>query len=191
LVGLSAAAVAVLAYLGLDTWRRELKGKSEYQLAKDVLKAVYKVRDAFRHVRNPVIYSYEFPEAMRDSNGSLKREHDHEGMAHVYEKRFSILNGAFMDLEEKHLEAQVEWGQEFQEIIIPLRECRAELLVTVQSMLERKKTRDRMTPDEASNETSILYHLGKDSKYDKFTPKIEEAVNKFEKWLRPHISRKK
>jgi len=38
----SAASAAFFAYLGLSTWRKELKGKSEYQLAKDVLKSVYK-----------------------------------------------------------------------------------------------------------------------------------------------------
>lgn len=52
IVALAAAFAAVSAYLGIRTWRAELKGKSEYELAKDLLKAVYKVREAFYHVRH-------------------------------------------------------------------------------------------------------------------------------------------
>ena len=59
LIGLSALFAAIFAYMGLTTWRKELKGKSEYQIAKDVLKSVYRVRDAFKQVRHPAIYQYE------------------------------------------------------------------------------------------------------------------------------------
>jgi hypothetical protein len=79
-IGLSAASAAVFAYLGLSAWRRELKGKSEYELAKEVLKSVYKVREAFKHVRRPGIYQYEYPEEMRDHHGHLKKENDHAAL---------------------------------------------------------------------------------------------------------------
>jgi hypothetical protein len=59
--------------LGLRTWRRQLKGTSEYTKAKEVLKAVYKVGRAFRHIRSASIYEYEYPEEMRDSFGLKKR----------------------------------------------------------------------------------------------------------------------
>jgi len=192
-VALAAAAAAVFAYLGLSAWRKELKGKSEYQLAKDVLKSVYKVREAFKHVRNPVIYQYEYPENMRDHHGHLKREHNFEGTAHVYEERWKKMAEAFGELEEHHLAAQVEWGPEFQEVIVKLRSCRIELLVAIQQMLERKKNPHEaagMKAHERAEERSVLYHLGGDSEHDKFTPQVEEAIDAFEKWLRPHIRHK-
>lgn len=119
-VAISTASMAILAYRGITTWRKELKGKAEYQLAKNVLKAVYKVRDAFKIVRHPFIYSYEYPEKMTDHSGHLKSEYNYEGTLNVYEKRFEKLDEAFRDLEEKHFDAQVEWGAQFQEIIVPL-----------------------------------------------------------------------
>jgi len=189
-VGLAAAAAAIFAYLGLSAWRKELKGKAEYQLAKDVLKSVYKVREAFKHVRNPIIYQYEYPEGMRDYHGHLKHEHDHEGTAHVYEKRWEIMAKAFGELEEHHLAAQVEWGSGFQEVIVKLRSCRVELLIAIQQMLERKKNPREAPvtkPEERVEERSVLYHTGNNSEHDKFTPQIEEAINDFEKWLRPHV----
>ena len=193
LLGLSAVSAAVFAYLGLIAWRKELKGKSEYQLAKDVLKSVYRVREAFKHVRNPVIYQYEYPEEMRDHHGHLQREQDYEGTAHVYEKRWEVMAKAFGDLEEHHLDAQVEWGAEFQNKIVKLRSCRVELMIAIQQVLERKKNPREAalsSAEEKAEERSVLYHLGSGLKHDKFTPEIEEAVNEFEAWLRPYIKHK-
>jgi hypothetical protein len=192
LVGLSAVSAAVFAYLGLTTWRKELKGKSEYQLAKEVLKSVYKVREAFKHVRNPWIYQYEYPNEMLDDTGHLKREQNYEGTAHVYEKRWEMMTEAFRELEEHHLEAQVEWGSEFQDVITKLRSCKVDLLIAIQQMLEHKKNPREIGLTDAekhAEERSVLYYHGSDSKYDKFTPQIDEAINEFEKWLRPHIKR--
>jgi hypothetical protein len=188
LIGLSAVSAAVFAYLGLTVWRKELKGKAEYQLAKDVLKSVYKVREAFKHVRNPGIFQFEYPEEMVDSSGHLKRENDYEGTAHVYEKRWESMNIAFRELEERHLEAQVEWGYEFQDVILDLRSCQSDLLVAIQQMLEQKKN-PRAIGQTGYDQRSVLYNLGSDSKLDTFTPQIDKSINEFEKWLRPHIKR--
>lgn len=191
-VSLAAVAAAVLAYLGLSTWRKELKGKSEYELAKRVLKSVYKVREAFKQVRNPAIWQYEYPEEMRNHHGHLKPEHNCAGTAHVYEKRWEKMHEAFKELEEMHLEAQVEWGPEHQDVIVKLRQCRSELLTAIQQMLERKKDphAEPRKAEEIAEERSVLEHLGKNSKHDKFTPQIDEAVGEFEMWLRPHVRHK-
>lgn len=190
-VGLAAASAAIFAYLGLDAWRKELKGKAEYELAKDVLKSAYRVREAFKHVRNPAIFQYEYPPNMTDHHGHLKKEHNYDGISHVYETRWKKMDDAFRELEEHHLAAQVEWGSEFQDVIMKLRSCRAELLVTIQQFIERKKNvypGSQNTAEEFAKERSVLYHSGNDSKYDKLTPQIDEAVAEFEKWLRPHIT---
>ena len=179
LVGLSAASAAIFAYLGLSAWRKELKGKAEYELAKEVLKSVYRVREAFKYVRKPTIYCYEYPADMKN---------DYERTKHVYEKRFEKIDDAFRELEEHHLAAQVEWGSEFQNVIEKLRSCKADLLVAVQQRLERNKN-----PQESSQTTteerSVLDSLGS-KMYDTFTPKINEAIADFEGWLRPHIRNK-
>jgi hypothetical protein len=193
LVGLSAVSAAIFAYLGLSAWRKELKGKAEYELAKDVLKSVYRVREAFKHVRNPAIFQYEYPADMTDHHGHLEGKHDYEGTAHVYEKRWEKMDQAFRELEEHHLAAQVEWGSKFQDVIKKLRSCRADLLIAVQQLLERKKNPrevPRTTAEEKAEERSVLYHLGSDSEHDTFTPQIDEAIADFERWLRPHVRNK-
>jgi hypothetical protein len=190
LLGIAAAATALFAYLGLSAWRKELKGKAEYELAKDVMKSVYRVREAFKHVRNPAIFQYEYPSDMVDQSGHVMREHDYDATAHVYESRWKQLDEAFAKLEDYHLAAQVEWGSKYQNVIMGLRSCRAELLVTTQRFLQRKKNAYDMpltAMEQKAEERSVLYHLGADSELDKFTPEINAAIGEFEKWLRPHI----
>jgi type IV secretory pathway VirB2 component (pilin) len=51
--GLAAATAAVIGVLGLRTWKAQLKGKTEYETARSLLRCVYRVRDAMRVVRNP------------------------------------------------------------------------------------------------------------------------------------------
>ncbi len=190
IIAISAAVAAVMAVWGLTAWRRELKGKSEYAKAKEVLKAVYRVREGFKHVRRPAIWQFEYPEEMIDSNGYLKPEHDHEGNTYVYETRIKVLNEAFSELEEQTLDAQVEWGPEFEDVIKPLRECRADLMIAIQDFLEAKKIphyNQGRTKEERTKHLSVLYYGGPGSERDKFTPQINKAIEGFEDRLRPRI----
>ncbi|KAA5986097.1 hypothetical protein [Pantoea sp. M_4] len=50
---------AIVAVKGLSTWRRQLKGQSDYSLAKDVLINLYKYRDALFFVRHPLLTAAE------------------------------------------------------------------------------------------------------------------------------------
>jgi hypothetical protein len=192
IITLAAILASILGVIGLNTWRRELKGKSQYLKAKEILNAVYKVREAFKYVRNPAIFSSEYPKELLDKFGSLKKEFRFEGNVQVYESRFKVLQEAFIKLEELNIDAQVEWGSEFQYVIDPLRKCRAELLITIQDFLASKKEnyddryKNALTKAE---ERSILYFIGPNSEHDKFTPEIDNAVLEFEKILRPIIKK--
>jgi len=43
------------AYIGLQSWKRELRLRNNYQLAKQILIAIYNVRDAIRQVRSSLV----------------------------------------------------------------------------------------------------------------------------------------
>ena len=191
-LALCGIATVVFAYCGLTTWRKELKGKSEYTKAKEVLKTVYKVQRAFMVVRAPAILSYEYPENMRDEAGNLKREFDYEGTFHVYEARWKFLAETFQELEDQTLDAQVEWGPRFRDVIVPFRKCRHELQIAIEFMLRAKKFpngRPRSSREELMEQRSVLYYLGENSVDDGFTKAINAAIDRFETELRPHIKK--
>jgi hypothetical protein len=104
------------------------------------------------------------------------------------------MHEAFVELEKLHLEAMVEWGSEYQDVIVPMRHCRAEVQIAIQHLLSRYQNPhepDWMDKEEKKKQQAVLYYGGDDSKYDTYTPEINDAVTKFEEWLRPHISREK
>ena len=46
---------AFVAFKGLGTWRRQLKGLSEYELSRRILVTLFKYRDAINGVRHPAM----------------------------------------------------------------------------------------------------------------------------------------
>jgi len=135
----SAVFAAYTAFKGLNVWKQELKGRSEYQIAKDTLRAVYKVRDAFIHVRHPATFSHDYPEGMTDKWGRLKGACSYKGLKYVYETRWKFMEEAFFELEDRNSEALVEWGFGKREYIVALRQCRSKLLMAIEYHLARKK----------------------------------------------------
>jgi hypothetical protein len=182
-VALATACAAIIGFLGLQTWRRELKGKSEYTKAKEILRAVYRVRYAFWDVRNPAIWQYEYPKEMCEPSGHLKKECRYEGTLQVYEKRWKYLEDAFNQLKEQHLDAEVEWGEDFQDVIWPLLKCKGELMVAIQEYI---KLTSSDTYARSEKDWSEIVHR---TKNDNFTQQINAAIHEFEKRLRPLIKK--
>ncbi|KSU83411.1 hypothetical protein GA0061096_2666 [Fictibacillus enclensis] len=193
IVALATLGTAYLAYRGVNIWRKQLIGKSRYEIAKSLLIAVYEVRDAFMDVRNPLVYQFEYPEnktiTQGPLTGNLKDEHKYEGSVYVYQNRFKGLNEAFIKLERLNLEAQVEWGPDYQYVIRPLRQCKTVLNLSIRDYLESLKDPFYLKEIEKKKRDlrEMMYYSGENSKYDLLTPKINEAINLFEVWLRPTL----
>jgi len=45
----------VIAYRGLSEWKGQLRGRTEYSVARDYLKALIRLRTAIEGVRDPVV----------------------------------------------------------------------------------------------------------------------------------------
>lgn len=184
---------AIIAHRGVNLWRAQLHGTSEYETAKELLRRVYKVREAFKHVRRPQIYAYEYPQNLMTDLGRLDEAHKKEGTAHAYAQRLQLLNETMSVLEEKVIDGLAEFGPDFGGSIIPLRECYATLSMAIQDHIESLDdiTRERAERRAASSgihPREIIYYLGEDpSPHDKLTPLINEAVNRFERALRSKV----
>jgi len=180
IVAFSACFTALFAYLGLRIWRKELKGKSEYIKAKNLLKAVFKVKRAFAQVRNPAIFGFEFPN---------DEENEYKKTLFVYEKRWGVLVKAFEELEEHNLDARVEWGDEFEELIAPLINCRYELMLALSKFLRNKK--GEKVKDIAGDFQKWIKEVDeviyKTNDTDEFDVNLNDAINKYETKLRSYI----
>ena len=60
LLCLSAVAVAVFAWIGLKTWRRELTGKARFETARSMMRSGSELKAAFEQARNPFTMAHEW-----------------------------------------------------------------------------------------------------------------------------------
>jgi hypothetical protein len=191
IVSISAVIGVCIAFAGLRSWRKELKGKSEYQKAKDVLKAAFRVKIGFMVVRQSMMYFHEYPKEMCDEIGNLKSGQEFEATKYLYQNRMKVLLDAFKELENQTLEAQVEWGNEFQSVILPLKLCLGELIRAIQDYLQtlRKDDQQELLLEERKNMRSKLYYVAENFDLDPFTTQINTAIERYEEKLRPHINK--
>lgn len=96
----------VLAFYGLNKWKKEYKGKVKYVLAQKTLKIIYTLRDRFKGVRSNFIFAHEFPK------GYDPRDDDPiEGEKYVFENRLNPLNETYNELLSLLPEIEVEFGK--------------------------------------------------------------------------------
>ncbi|OLE53103.1 MAG: hypothetical protein AUG51_14975 [Acidobacteria bacterium 13_1_20CM_3_53_8] len=184
----------VVAIYGVIAWKKQLKGKTEYELARRVLRAIYKVRDSIRIVRSPIQTGGEIEEAVKASGISYdpddKSTHA-KTQAAIYESRWKQLNEARSNLQLELLEAEVSWGEGIKDKLKPLNECIGKLYATVYlyiAELERPSRRtDEVAEKNREESLRILYWVSDNPEEDSFSGKVKGAVEQIETFLKPHL----
>ena len=190
---LSAVTVAGIAILGLQTWKKQLKGKTEYELARRLLRTVYKVRDAIRLVRNPIMGAGEISQALQENNIEVD-QHDERfdaiSQRSVYQRRLDKVQDALTELALDVFEAEAIWGQGIREKLEPLRKSVLTLFADIMLYLEQIEEPDRHILDRetAHKIRGVIYECSEDPSKDSFTAEIIEAIKQVEDYLRPHLN---
>ncbi|HSW74647.1 MAG TPA: hypothetical protein VLG16_02135 [Candidatus Saccharimonadales bacterium] len=171
---LVALAGVIVAGLGLNTWRKQIRGQSEYELAKKLMLQVYQLRDALQDVRNPFL---SVQEADKDS-----AEKDWEISA--YNNRLKPVREIIAQFNVSQLEAEVVWDDKTANAKKALldRVSRLHVVVNLYFSKQRNKITDENLPKDYSD---VLYRRGDDK--DKYEKSLDEAVKEYEKVLKPHL----
>jgi hypothetical protein len=191
LLGGAAVATASVAVIGLKNWSRELRGKADFDVARGLIRATYKLRDEIRACRSPFIRGQEFPEGYYDPAKKSTPENEAQGWAHVYKNRWQPVWGAIQEFDAQTLEAEALWGGGIREKTDKLRECVAELNSAIDAIISDKASggRDFESDQEFGRKMrSIASASGSDSK-NELSKKIAEAVTGIEDKIRPHLKR--
>src|SRR5215216_7272461 len=93
--GAAALVASYVALAGLDTWKKQLTANAERELARRVLIAVYKVRDAINDCR---LIATDIDSVTVDIT------------QRIHEKKFEKLDEAKADLDAELLEAEAVWA---------------------------------------------------------------------------------
>lgn len=179
IIGTSSA--VILGVIGLTTWKRQLTGTNEYELAKKALLGAYEVEQAIQSVRSPMLHlRKEEVEAGR----SLEEEQN------IYNERMKLLYQKWAELQITRLETKVVWSNDafntFNELHQRVADLRGAIWLhfwmkgafagpgaTVDNSYERVREND-----------TIIYYLNDD---DEFTKKVRSSIENIEQFFTPKV----
>ena len=172
-----------LGIIGLSTWRRQLRGTAEYEVAKKALRLTYEVQDAIRAVRSPMMY---FRQEEVEAGRALQEEQ------RIYQERLNRLEGRWSELRTVILESKFIWGPEAESIFKALRERIATLHSEIWLHFWLKgayagpgATVDRSPERVAANDKAV-YSVSDD---DDFSRQVKTAVDNVEKFFEKRVRR--
>jgi hypothetical protein len=166
----------IIAGFGLKTWKRQLRGKSEYEIAKNLLKSTYKYREAINSVRHPFMDIAEMPEPPKDSPQSNEEKKRFYGIAKAYENRWNKVVEVRIEIGTELLEAEVLWGNDIKERYKDLFNLEKKLFINLKHYL------NNINPDASiklSCDEDIIYSksIGDENAGDEYTNKLNKFIN--------------
>ena len=179
MTGCAAIAATVIAALGLKTWKRQLHGNANYEVARRLLRATYRLRESIRFFRSPFISTGEMIAARKATGQEDASEDRSEAIA--YQVRWQKVSDARVEWEAELLEAEALWGPDIRERGDTLLQC----LGTLHASIIRWVSRSVRAADDLDKIMAVIYDL-EDVSAD-FSIKLNSAIENLELPMRPHL----
>jgi len=191
---ISLTVAGVVAIKGLQTWRDQLKGTANYELAKRVLKATYRLRDALQYVRNPLILAGEFSHAVKEAQLEVSpsdEDYHAKSTAAVYQLRWKPVFEAYKDLELEAVEAETLWGQEARDATNSIRKSINSLSTALDFYLRDMQPHGPRILDNLTRDTyeKIVYSFSNNPEEDPYLNELNLSIRAIEEIARPYLTR--
>lgn len=193
-----AAGVGIyVALAGLSTWKRQLKGQTDHDLARRILVTAYRYREAIKGVRHPAMFGNEFPEPPEPQRARMHPDQiRHYGLAQAYQNRWNKVQEQRVELYTSLLEAEALWGTELKDkLFANVFNLEWELFTAVRHHLqlsnpdENEATKDAIERLSVNNRDILYDSLEKDG--DAFSRDFATAIGSVETYLKPKLGREK
>lgn len=179
ITAISAIIITLLAIYGIREWKRQIKGKIDYEIARRYLKASLKLRNEILYVRNPFIPVSEIQTALKEHGFESEEYKDNiKTNVAVYSRRWKKVQEDWADFEAELLDAEVSWGIAAVNVSKPLIALVKELFAALQMYLDghRDKIKDE-----------LIYNQGSPDNPDEFLGKVAKAIEEIKEFLKPHL----
>ncbi len=190
-VGISALIVAIVAFFGVRTWRKELTGKAKFDVARNLMLLGIKLKADFEWARNPVGWSWEYASRTRQEGESPSAS---EVLDQWYAKnrRLEPLVENLQKLQEASWEAEIllgeDSGKQVSDAVAVHRRSYAELSSAIYDYFETRHDeaigRDVSMRQGEQKELRKAIYSAKDVEFSK---RIEEATTKLEIALQAYV----
>ena len=190
LLGLAAVVTASVAGVGLKRWRLELRGKADFEAARALARATYKLRDELAICRSPFIRGQEFPSSYHQT-AQRTAQQEAEGWAHVYKNRWEPVWSAVQEFDTQSLEAEALWGEAARQKTQALRSCVKELNVAIEAVIDDKAAggQNFSTDRDFGKRMRATVSASGNDQSNKLSQAIASSVKGIEELLRLHLAR--
>lgn len=165
----------IVASIGLSTWKKQIRGVSEYELAKRLMLEVYQLRDALKSTRNPFLSTAE----------GNKDDTEDTWQITAYKKRWDVVREVLTRFRVTSLEAEVVWDDATKKQRKEMDDAIRELYNAVE-MYIRQKNDEAFAEDFYRMYDDIIYDKGDN---DKYNTALNKAVKGYETILKPHLEK--
>jgi hypothetical protein len=183
---LSILLAAWTAIYGIDSWRREFRGKRDIELAEDILVLFYEARDAITTLRSPFGYEGE---------GSSRKAAPHErpdqkdarDRASVVFERYEKYSDLFSRLYASRYRFMARFGREHARPFHEIRKAVSTIFTSARMLSELwverswfpSPERAQRYEEQRQRHEAIFWHMGEES--DEVSAQVEAAVADIEK----------
>lgn len=189
IMSIAACFTAGVAYSGLHKWKKELRGKIDFDTAHALIKATYKVRDELRYARSSFIPAHEFPKDYDHLEKSSKKAGD--AFAYVYSNRMKHVFDATQDFDIRALEAEALWGNEIKEHTQEFRSCCSHLNISIETYVRNIYSGNEHFKADDKFKKEIMQDIWVSSKNDDpLSIKIHDTIKNLELKIRPYLVKK-
>lgn len=173
----TAVAAFIVSIPGLNSWKKQMTRRVEYELARRSLRAVYGVRDSIAIVRNPWVSYEEMVRSLKEKGEDKDPIDDSKATNHaVYSLRWDKIIKSQSDLQAEMGEAEIIWGHEIIEMTRQLDEKVRILWSSIDQFLKTGMFTDEIF--------RVMYHQGD---RDEFSKEVDDAIKPLETFLRKHL----
>ena len=181
-----------VAIYGIDSWRREHKGKREIELAEEVLALFYEARDTIRYIRSPFSPAGECADIEKAPNETDSQWQARKNASVVfkrYDDRKELFNKIYAARYRFMAQVGTEEAQPFDDLNIIVQEIK-----TAAFMLAQLWPRDNFPNEEqlqrhleqVQQKEDIIWDSGAES--DQIKLKIDDVITRIEKTCREIIT---
>ena len=184
ITALSVLGTAIIALCGLCSWKKEMKGKAEYEIARKLMRDTYLLANALYNSRCP-FQSIYFP----DDPNLTERQQRLEAYKQQYVDLLKPISEAYVELEGSCLDAQVLWGKDVKELIEKLFICARKFQIAAENYLDDKKSEGELFKGSLDFAKSIRKDLFRSSdEKDPLSIEINENVKAIEMYMKPKLA---
>jgi hypothetical protein len=186
---ITALVASYVAVRGLNTWNRQLRGSADFDVARKLARATYKLRDEIMQCRSPLIRGFEFPEGYGQLRQRTPQE-EAEAYAHVYDARWKPVAAAAQEFDTAVLEAEALWGTDLRTAADKLQACLRDLYASFESIVDDKRAGGQhFASDRDFGVKMRATAAATMSSNDVLSQEVRSAITGIEDKLRPHLKR--